>query len=149
MFNPRTFPCPSCNEIINEGMKTCNFCSTPVDSQAAINAAELQEKVNNACSDASYTKIVSQALFVFIALGFTPIVSGLGNLGFLGGFFAVPIMAFRWQMKFGKLKTIDPDYRKAKRAKNIALLLWLAAAPLRFVIVPILLALLFQSFSNR
>src|SRR5437667_12096634 len=45
---PQTFPCPNCNEIINESMQTCRFCSAPVDPQAASAAAEIQSRVNRA-----------------------------------------------------------------------------------------------------
>lgn len=63
---PQTFPCPNCNEIINDTSEKCRFCSAPIDRQAAAVAGELQSKVNQACSDASFLWLA--ALVGFIAL---------------------------------------------------------------------------------
>src|SRR5215470_17880790 len=63
--NPRTFPCPSCNQIISEGATVCRFCSAQIDPVAARLIAERQEKANQAYSDASYLRTATIALFVF------------------------------------------------------------------------------------
>lgn len=137
MFNPRTFPCPNCKEIINDGMQTCRFCSAPVDPQAAKAAAELQSKVNQACSDASYTRTTAMVMLVFLGLSmlpFLPLVEG----GFVVTFLAVLVMLVRWQVKFGGLQTGDADYQTAKRLRNLALIIWFAALPLGFIVRPII-----------
>ena len=54
---PQTYPCSNCNEIINDTMEKCPYCSTAVDRQAAAAAAESQNKVNQAVSDASYLRL--------------------------------------------------------------------------------------------
>ena len=36
----------------------------------------------------------------------------------------VPIRLILWQAKFGRIKTFDPDYKKAKTNRNIAFLIW-------------------------
>lgn len=61
---PQTYPCPNCNEIINDTMGKCPHCSTRI---------------------------------------------------------------IRWQVKFGGIKTNDPDYPRAKRNRNLAVSLWLIA----------------------
>lgn len=43
---PQTFPCPNCNEIINDTMEKCPYCSVPVDRQIAAMAADIQSKPN-------------------------------------------------------------------------------------------------------
>lgn len=53
---PQTFPCPNCNEVINDAMERCRYCSAPIDGRAAAEAAEVQSRVNRACSDASYLR---------------------------------------------------------------------------------------------
>ena len=63
LSQPQTFPCPNCNEIINDSMQTCRFCSAPVDPQAASAAAENQSRVNRACSDASFLRTAAAAMF--------------------------------------------------------------------------------------
>jgi hypothetical protein len=50
----------------------------------------------------------------------------------------VLVLLIRWQVKFGSLQTSDDDYNLAKRSRNIALVLWLVALPLGFIVRPLL-----------
>ena len=146
MQSPRTFPCPNCKEIINDQMQVCRYCKVPVDPAIAAQQAEVQSKVNKACSDASYMRITAGAMFVFLALSLIPFIA-ITYWGFLLTFFAVLFMGIRWQLSFNGLPTGDPDYAKAKQTKNVALILWLIAIPLGFIIRPLLLGLVAQLFS--
>ena len=134
---PQTFPCPNCKEIINATTKKCRFCGAPVDSQAAFVAGEIQGKVNRACSDASYLKAGAMVMWVLLGLSFIPFLPAVG-FGFLLTFIAVLVMFIRWQVMFGSIETNDKDYPRAKRSKNLALILWLAAIPVGFVLKPLL-----------
>ena len=129
LSQPQTFPCPNCNEIINETMERCRYCSAPVDRQAAALAAENQSKVNQACSDASFLRTAAAVMFALLGLSLLPFVALIAYLGFILTFLAVVVMLIRWQMKFGRLQTRDPDYLRAKRLKNVTLLLWVLAVP--------------------
>lgn len=140
---PQTFPCPKCGEIINDTMEKCPFCSAAVDRQAAAAAAEVQSKVNQSVSDASYLRIAAVAMWGFLGLSLIPLIPLVG-WGFLGLFVAVLAMFIRWQVKFGGLQTKDSDYPKAKRTKNLALILWLAALPVGFIVRPLLYAIVFR-----
>lgn len=135
MFNPRTFPCPSCREIINDQMQVCRFCQVPVDPAIAAQQAYLQSRVNQACSDASYLRIAAATMFVLLAISLVPFIP-LAFWGFLMTFFFVAIMTVRWQVSFGSLVTNDPDYGKAKQSRNIAIILWFVAIPVAFIIRP-------------
>jgi len=141
----QTFPCPNCNEIINDSMQTCRFCATPIDVQAAAAAAEIQERVNRACSDASFLRTAAAAMFVLLALSVIPFVAAVTYLGFIITFFVVLVLLVRWQVKFGSLKTRDVDYQGARRSRNLALLLWFVAIPL-FVIRDVLYSLVARAF---
>jgi hypothetical protein len=143
LTQPQTFPCPNCKEMINDSMKACRYCSVPIDPETARTAAELQEKVNHACSDASFLKIAAGTMFVFIGLSIIPFIA-ITYWGFLFLFFALIIMLVRWQVRFGKLQTSDPDYNNARRARNMALILWLAAIPVGFIVRPIVAAIILQ-----
>ena len=132
MFETHTFPCPNCNEIINDSVRECRFCRALIDPRAARAAGELQARVNEACSDASYaasTAYVMLALLLVSVFPFVPLVW----VAYLLTFFAVIIMVVRWQLKFGDIKTRDPDYRRALFSRNVALGLWLVAMPLWIV----------------
>ena len=132
MFETHTFPCPRCGEIINDSVRECRFCHAPIDPQAARAAGELQAKVNQACSDASYTKTAAYLMLAFMGLDLIPLIP-LVSWGFLFTFIAVIVMIVRWQAKFGGLQTHDPDYKSAKLSRNIALILWVVAIPVKIV----------------
>lgn len=116
-------------------MERCPFCSNTIDQQAAAAAAEVQDKVNQSYSDASYTRTAAVAMFVFLGLSFVPLIPVV-YWGFLATFVVVIVMVIRWQVRFGRLKTEDPDYRQAVYRNNLALVLWLLAIPLGFVLHP-------------
>jgi len=129
MFETHTFPCPNCNEIINDSMRECRFCRAPIDPRAARAAGDLQARVNQACSDASYTASAAYVMLALLVLSVFPFIP-LVWVAYLLTFFAVIIMVVRWQMKFGDLKTGDPDYKRALFSRNVALVLWLVSLPL-------------------
>lgn len=144
---PRTFRCPNCSEMINDSMTQCRFCSTPVDPAVAAMIADRQEKANRAYSDASYVRIAAIAMFVFLGLSFIPFLPVV-YWGFVITFFAVLVMLILWQVRFGSLVTDDPDYQRARRSKNIALILLIIAAPLGFIIRP-LIGLILSAIATR
>src|SRR5437588_2553474 len=146
LSQPQTFPCPNCNEIINDSMQTCRFCSAPVDPQAASAAAENQSRVNRACSDASFLRTAAAAMFVLLALSLVPFISLLTYLGFIITFLVVLVLIIRWQIKFGRLKTNDLDYQRARRLRSVAIALWLVAIPL-FVVRDILVVMIARPFA--
>lgn len=133
---PRTLRCPNCNEMINDSMKQCTFCSVPLDPAIASLVAERQEKANRAYNDASFLRTTAISLFVFLGISLIPFLV-IAYYGFVITFIAVLVMLIRWQVKFGNLLTDDVDYTRARRSKNIALILWLAAIPLGFVVRPL------------
>lgn len=120
----RIFPCPNCREYIDTNSPACRFCSAPVDAAAAITAADLQDKVNQACSDASYIRTATGVYTILLILNFfrLPLV----GWGLLILFFALPVMLIRWHLQFGRLKSDDPDLKTARKRKNLALIVWLA-----------------------
>jgi hypothetical protein len=129
MFETHTFPCPNCGEIINDSMRECRFCHATIDPQAAHAAGELQARVNDACSDASYTATAAYLMAAFLVLDLLPIPFIPFWLAYLLTFFAVIFLVIRWQSKYGDIKTGDPDYKRAIFSRNVAFMLWLAAMP--------------------
>ena len=136
LTQPQTFPCPNCNEIINDTSETCRFCSAPVDPQAAAVLGELQSKVNQACSDASFLKIAAVAMWIFLGLQLIPFLPF--GWAFLITFFVVLVLFLRWMVKFGGVQTTDADFKQAKRSAILSVILWLAAIPVGFILVPLL-----------
>ena len=134
--NPRTFPCPYCNQIINESATQCRYCSTAIDPVAAQLIAERQEKANQAYSDASYLRTATIAMYVFMGISFIPFVPLVG-WAFLATFVVALVLLIRWLVKFGKLVTNDADYLKARRSWRLSLVLWIVAIPIGFIVRPL------------
>lgn len=137
LSSPRTFRCPNCNEMINDSMTQCRFCSTPIDPGVAAMIAERQDKANQACSDASFLRTAAVAMFVFLGVSMFPFLPVV-YWGFVITFIVVIVLLIRWQVRFGSLKTNDPDYQQARRSRNVAFILLIVAAPLGFVVRPLL-----------
>ena len=137
--NPRTFRCPNCNEMINDSMTQCRYCSVPVDPAVAQLIGERQEKANQSYSDASFLRTAVVAIYVLMGLGFILPFVGWGSVIV---FFVALVLLIRWQVKFGRLVTNDADYLKARRSWRLSLVLWLAVIPVR-VIVWVVIYLLF------
>ena len=141
---PRTFRCPNCNEMINDSMTQCRFCSVPVDPGVAQLVADKQEKTNQACSDASFVRTAAIAMYVFLGLSFIPFVP-IVFWGFLVTFFVVVVLLIRWQIRYASLVTSDADYQSARRSWVISLLLLIAASPVAFIVRPLIEFLFFSS----
>ena len=142
---PRTFRCPNCKEMINDSMKDCPFCKVPLDPGVVALAAERQEKANRAYNDANFLKIAATSMFVFLGIGLIPLL-GFVYYGFILTFVAALVMLIRWQVRFAGLLTDDPDYLRAKRSRNIAMILWLVAIPLGFLVGPFMSLLVSRLF---
>ena len=132
LMSPRAgiLPCPNCGQMIYSNAPTCRFCSVPIDRQTAEAAANVQGQVNEACNHAKWLRNMAGAMWVLFVISF---ILTMGTFGVLALFFAIPVYIVYWQVKFGSLKTVDPDYQKAKRDRLVALMLWLPAGLLKLL----------------
>jgi hypothetical protein len=137
-----SFPCPSCQEIINDRMKECRFCGVPVDPGIARQIGENQRKVNRAFSDAGYLKNAAFLMWGLLAVSLIPFVPWV-SWGFLFTFLAVIVLLVRWYLKYAEINTSDPDYQKARGWIYLVGILWLAALPVGFVIRPLIASKVF------
>jgi Ca2+/Na+ antiporter len=133
LAKPRTFRCPNCNEMINDSMTQCRYCSVPVDPGVAQLIADRQEKANHAYSDASFLRTAAIAMYVFLGLSMLPFVPFLFFSGFLIAFVVVLVLLIRWQIRYATLVTNDADYIKARRSWWISLAL-LIGVPVIFTV---------------
>jgi hypothetical protein len=127
----RTLPCPKCGEMIYSDSTQCRFCATPLDAHAAEAGASVQQQVNDACNYAKWIRNFAGAMWVFLLVG---LILTAGQLAVLAGIFLVPGSLIFWQIKYGRLKTDDRDYQKAKRDRLAALFLWLPAMLLQLLL---------------
>jgi|SRR5690349_18487903 len=142
----RTFRCPNCNEMINDSMTQCRYCSVPVDPGVAQLIADRQEKANQACSDASYLRTAAVAMYVFLGVSLVPLL-GFAFWGFLITFVVVIFLLIRWQIRYGSLVTDDADYKTARRSWWISLALLIGVIVIFIVRIVIDALLLFMSRS--
>lgn len=131
---PSILACPSCGQMIYSDVTQCRFCLAAIDPVTAAAGAALQKKVNDACNLAKVTRHMATAMWGLFLLG---IIFGAARLGVVGLVFAVPVSVLIWQIKYGNLQTTDPDYKKAKRDRWIALALWLPVSFLQLVFLAI------------
>jgi len=129
------FPCPHCGETINTSHSSCPFCGTTIDHADALISAAETSKISQACSDASYLKIMAGGLLAAIGFLFLPFIGLAGVVGLWFLRFAIPVMVIRWWIKFGSIKSADPDFAKARK---IAIVISIVAALAAFSAIPAL-----------
>ena len=129
-------PCPKCGEMIYSDATTCRFCSEAIDPQAAAVGAKRQKEINDACNHAKMVRNVAGVMWIVFLARF--LIFG-ATWGFVGLFFFVPAYLIFWQVKYGSLKTEDPDFSVARRDRLIALLIWLPALALQVLSVILVL----------
>lgn len=108
------FECPSCNETIDSSADKCRFCGAVVDHEAAVKAAQLLSKVNQACSDASYMRSCAGAILVFFLLRFVPFIASVGWAGFYALLVVVPIWSVIWWIRYARLASTEDDFKRAR-----------------------------------
>jgi hypothetical protein len=106
--------CPVCKQTIDASTTQCRFCSSPIDPATAQVAAEKMAKVNQACSDASYLRTAAISILVFIGVMFIPFMGLVGLFGYYFLLIAVPVLAIRWWVRFGRIQADDSDFRRAR-----------------------------------
>jgi len=115
MAQPTIFECPACKETIDATAETCRFCGVKVDHEAALRAAAVLAKVNQACSDASYMRSTALTLPVFFGLRFVPFIAAVGGVGFWVLLVGLPFWALRWLLKYRGLESDDVEFLKARK----------------------------------
>jgi hypothetical protein len=133
--------------MINDSMKECRYCSVPVDPGIAQLIAGKQAQANQACSDASYLRTTSIAMYVSMVLSLIPYIP-LVSPAFVIIFVVAVVLLIRWQVKFGSLIISDQDYQAARRSWKISLVMVIAAVPLGFIVRPIVQAVLFYRLTG-
>ncbi len=125
--------CPVCKQTIDASATQCRFCSSPIDPVAAQVAAEKMARVNQACSDASFLRTAAFSILVFIGVMFIPFMGLLGIVGYYFLLVAVPFLAIRWWVKFGRIHADDSDFRRAR--VTVVVISVLIVIPIAFSIV--------------
>jgi hypothetical protein len=84
------------------------------------------------------------ATYVLLGLSLVPWVGIYVFWGFVAALPILGVVLARWQLKYGRLLTIDPEFKQARQERNTALIMLLFALPLGFTLR--LLSLIMWSF---
>jgi hypothetical protein len=129
---PKIFECPNCRQTIDTASTQCRFCSASIDPEAAEAAAAKMARINRACSDASYLKIAALCAPAFLLIFFIPFMALLGEVGLIFLEVAIPIWIILWCVRFFRIQSDDPDFRRAKKTVVIVAIAWVILVGLRF-----------------
>ena len=126
--------------MIFSDSEKCRFCLAPIDRKTAEAGAVVQDKVNSACSQAKMLRNYAGAVWIVFLFGLRiSFRLRLHPFVFIAGWglllFVVPIWLILWQAKFRNLQTADPDYKRAKRDRLLALVIWLPALALELLVL--------------
>lgn len=132
----RVFPCPHCGEYINTEMNSCKFCHTPIAPQQAAQSADLQDKIAQACNEASLIRIAAfiiPVLFAFFCFSVFASQSDRKMLRIVDQLFGLlvigtPLAIGHWFSAYNGLPAKDPDYFRAQRNVFISIAIWLPIA---------------------
>jgi hypothetical protein len=138
----RTFMCPVCGNATNTSQVRCPSCDTLIDSAAAEVAADRLATIDQACSDASFIRIIPPTVLGVIlpalglilkagirlnipwAVGLSSMMLALycASLLMAAGMLGVLAMTTRWWFKFSDVRTEDQEFVAAKK--------WMIVAPI-------------------
>lgn len=124
------FECPHCGQTIYTSADVCRFCGAKIDHDAALKAAHLLAKVDQACSDASVIKIMAGTAFclpVGIVFGLLRNPRCIYLVGFQNvvlGFCVLvlilsspfPIWSLRWWERNRHLTSEDEEFQNSRSA---------------------------------
>ena len=159
-LSANTFPCPNCRELINSESDQCRFCSARIEPGVADAAVGFEEITMKAVDHGSSIAHLSTVMWILYALSFAiyfyfgpflwqtaqfrGIVSLLlfciGTAIFFVSAFSLPM----WYFRYGKLDSLDGDYKRAKRKWFIASMTWVAIAIIFIAFAIVFRALGFQ-----
>lgn len=142
-----TFPCPNCNEFIGADVAQCRYCSASIPADFARSATEAQDKINKACDEAGWLRAFTGAMWVFFFLRLVPFIGLIAWIVMMLAFLSAPFWLIYWRVRFGRIKTPDVDYRRAKRNWRISVGLWVLM--LAVFVVPIILSWWFFRLATR
>lgn len=128
------FECPHCGQTIDVSADKCRFCGAKIDHQAAQKAAQLLEKVDQACNDASilrYSAVSAFTLSVGIVIGVLRNPRFIERVGFQNvvlGYCALvlavslpfPFWSLRWWAKNAHLESDDEEFQNDRKMVRAA-----------------------------
>ena len=139
MSDIKVFQCPNCKQFINNTMTVCKYCSIQLDANLISGLIVGQEKADAAYNAASKLRILSGAMWVFFFVGFVPFLGYVATWAFYVIAVLIPILLLVWYAKYGNLKTIDAEFKTAKKYLHTAFFIWLIYPALLLMVTAIVI----------
>ena len=105
-------------------MTICKYCSVELDTDLISSLVVGQEKADAAYNSASKLRILAGAMWAFFFLSFIPFVGYVASWVFYVIVVLIPILLIVWYVKYGSLKTLDPEFNTAKKYLYTAFFIW-------------------------
>ncbi|MEP6946962.1 MAG: hypothetical protein ABJA02_13655 [Acidobacteriota bacterium] len=115
-------------------MTSCKFCSAELQPELISGLVVGQERTDTAYNSASKLRILAGAMWAFFFLSFLPFFGFVLSWAFYVIAVLIPILLIVWYVKYGDLKTLDPEFKTAKKYLYTAFFIWLIYPALLFVI---------------
>lgn len=139
MSDLKVFQCPNCKQFINNTMTVCKYCSFELDSGLISGLVENQEKVDAGYNSASKLRILAGAMWAFFFLSFVPLIGIVASWAFYVIVILIPILLIVWYARYGSIKTVDAEFKNAKKYLYTAFFIWLIYPALVFVMTVLML----------
>lgn len=134
MLELKVFQCPNCKQFINNTVTVCKYCSVELNDELIARSVADQERVNAAYNSASKLRILAGAMWAFFFFGMIPFIGYVASWVFYVIVILIPILLIVWYTKYSSLKTVDPDFKTARKFLYTAFFIWLIYPALLFVV---------------
>ena len=125
MSDLKVFQCPNCKKFINNTSSVCKFCSFELDAEMISRLVSNQEKVDTAYNSASKLRILAGMMWVLFFLSLIPFWGFVFRWIFYVVAILIPVLLIVWYVRYGNLKTLDPEFNTAKKYLYSAFFIWL------------------------
>ena len=120
-------------------MTVCKYCSLELAANLISGLVVGQEKADAACNSASKLRILAGAMWVFFFVGFVPFLGYVSTWVFYVIAVLIPILLIIWYVKYGNLKTVDAEFKTAKKYLYTAFFIWLIYPALLLILTAIVI----------
>ncbi len=125
MSDLKVFQCPNCKKFINNTSTVCKYCSLELDLELISSLVTNQEKVDTAYNSASKLRIMAGTMWAFFFLSLIPFWGFVFSWAFYVVVILIPVLLVVWYVRYGSLKTLDPEFNTAKKYIYTAFFIWL------------------------
>ena len=149
MSDLKVFQCPNCKQFINNTATVCKHCSLELDPELITGLVAGQERVDAAYNSASKLRILAGAMWAFFFFSLIPFIGYVASWVFYVIVVLMPILMIIWYIKYSSLKTVDSDFKTARKYLYTAFFIWLIYPTLLLVMTIVVVGIAFLANQNK